>query len=172
MEQWLPYERQWNRSLGDRRRGLHALVNESLVTAGLLILPGLTALLAVERLATGLAAVGATVTGHRARRRRYHPDALRQPPHRAAVALACGASQRATVVWIQWFDETPFAPDAQGSHCWAAAVDPAGHSVGRGAVAGLGDCHSVAVAALQCGHARGALALGIRVGAELHRFTI
>ncbi|RWW89905.1 hypothetical protein BHE74_00001469 [Ensete ventricosum] len=117
-----------------------------------------------RRLATGLAAVGATVTGHRARRRRYHPDALRQPPHRAAVALACGASQRATVVWIQWFDETPFAPDAR-SHCWAAAVDPAGHSVGRGAVAGLGDCHSVAVAALQCGHARGALALGIRVGA-------
>ena len=26
MEQWLPYERQWNRSLGDRRRDtLHAL---------------------------------------------------------------------------------------------------------------------------------------------------
>lgn len=49
MEQWLPYERQWNRSLGDRRRDtLHALVNESLNAAGLLILPGLTALLAVE----------------------------------------------------------------------------------------------------------------------------
>ena len=49
VEQWLPYERQWNRSLGDRRRDtLHALVNESLNAAGLLILPGLTALLAVE----------------------------------------------------------------------------------------------------------------------------
>lgn len=48
-EQWLPYEPQWNRSLGDRRRDtLHALVNESLNAAGLLILPGLTALLAFE----------------------------------------------------------------------------------------------------------------------------
>lgn len=51
VEQWLPYERQWNRSLGDRRRDtLHALVNESLNAAGLLILPGLTALLAFEGL--------------------------------------------------------------------------------------------------------------------------
>ncbi|MBD8095341.1 sterol desaturase family protein [Pseudomonas fluorescens] len=49
MEQWLPYEPQWNRSLGDRRRDtLHALVNESLNALGLLILPGLTALLAFE----------------------------------------------------------------------------------------------------------------------------
>lgn len=48
-EQWLPYEQQWNRSLGDRRRyTLHALVNESLNAVGLLILPGLTALLAFE----------------------------------------------------------------------------------------------------------------------------
>ena len=48
-EQWLPYERQWNRSLGDRRRDtLHALVNESLNVLGLLVLPGLTALLALE----------------------------------------------------------------------------------------------------------------------------
>ncbi|CRM35191.1 Fatty acid hydroxylase superfamily protein [Pseudomonas sp. 24 E 1] len=48
-ERWLPYEPQWNRSLGDRRRDtLHALVNESLNAAGLLILPGLTALLAFE----------------------------------------------------------------------------------------------------------------------------
>lgn len=51
VEQWLPYERQWNRSLGDRRRdALHALVNESLNALGLLILPGLTALLAFEGL--------------------------------------------------------------------------------------------------------------------------
>lgn len=49
MEQWLPYEPQWNRSQGDRRRDtLHALVNESLNAAGLLILPVLTALLAVD----------------------------------------------------------------------------------------------------------------------------
>ena len=49
MEQWLPYEPQWNRSLGDRRRDtLHALVNESLNALGLLMLPGLTALLAFE----------------------------------------------------------------------------------------------------------------------------
>ncbi|WLH83522.1 sterol desaturase family protein [Pseudomonas sp. FP2338] len=49
MEQWLPYQPQWNRSLGDRRRDtLHALVNESLNALGLLILPGLTALLAFE----------------------------------------------------------------------------------------------------------------------------
>ncbi|NVZ52953.1 sterol desaturase family protein [Pseudomonas sp. B6002] len=48
-EQWLPYEPQWNRSLGDRRRDtLHALVNESLNALGLLILPGLTALLAFD----------------------------------------------------------------------------------------------------------------------------
>lgn len=48
-EQWLPYEPQWNRSLGDRRRDtVHALVNESLNALGLLILPGLTALLAFE----------------------------------------------------------------------------------------------------------------------------
>ncbi|MGY4641356.1 sterol desaturase family protein [Pseudomonas sp. TE24901] len=48
-EQWLPYEPQWNRSLGDRRRDtLHALVNESLNAVGLLILPGLTALLAFD----------------------------------------------------------------------------------------------------------------------------
>ena len=48
-EQWLPYEPQWNRSLGDRRRDtLHALVNESLNAMGLLILPGLTALLAFD----------------------------------------------------------------------------------------------------------------------------
>ena len=40
-EQWLPYEPQWNRSLGDRRRDtLHALVNESLNALGLLVLPG------------------------------------------------------------------------------------------------------------------------------------
>ncbi|WP_219266992.1 sterol desaturase family protein [Pseudomonas sp. Xaverov 259] len=49
MEQWLPYEPQWNRSHGDRRRDtLHALVNESLNALGLLTLPGLTALLAFE----------------------------------------------------------------------------------------------------------------------------
>ena len=48
-EQWLPYEPQWNRSLGDRRRDtLHALVNESLNAVGLLVLPGLTALLAFD----------------------------------------------------------------------------------------------------------------------------
>lgn len=48
-ERWLPYEPQWNHSLGDRRRDtLHALVNESLNALGLLILPGLTALLAFD----------------------------------------------------------------------------------------------------------------------------
>ena len=48
-ERWLPYEPQWNHNLGDRRRdALHALVNESLNAVGLLILPGLTALLAIE----------------------------------------------------------------------------------------------------------------------------
>lgn len=48
-EQWLPYEPQWNRSLDDRRRDtVHALVNESLNALGLLILPGLTALLAFD----------------------------------------------------------------------------------------------------------------------------
>ncbi|MHA4969242.1 sterol desaturase family protein [Pseudomonas extremorientalis] len=50
-EQWLPYEPQWNCSLGDRRRDtVHALVNESLNALGLLILPGLTALFAFEGL--------------------------------------------------------------------------------------------------------------------------
>ncbi|MFL1503091.1 sterol desaturase family protein [Pseudomonas sp. O64] len=48
-EHWLPYEPQWNRSLGDRRRDtFHALVNESLNALGLLILPWLTGLLAFE----------------------------------------------------------------------------------------------------------------------------
>ncbi|TDR43763.1 sterol desaturase/sphingolipid hydroxylase (fatty acid hydroxylase superfamily) [Pseudomonas brenneri] len=45
----LPYEPQWNRPLGDRRRDvLHALVNESLNALGLLALPLLTAWLAIE----------------------------------------------------------------------------------------------------------------------------
>ncbi len=45
----LPYEPQWNRPLGDRRRDiLHALVNESLNALGLLMLPLLTAWLAIE----------------------------------------------------------------------------------------------------------------------------
>ncbi|PMU23358.1 MULTISPECIES: sterol desaturase family protein [unclassified Pseudomonas] len=48
-EWWLPYEPQWNRNQGDRRRDLiHALVNEGLNAVGLLILPVLTALLAVD----------------------------------------------------------------------------------------------------------------------------
>jgi sterol desaturase/sphingolipid hydroxylase (fatty acid hydroxylase superfamily) len=48
-ERWLPYEPQWNRSLGDRRRDtFHALVNESLNALGLLVLPWLTGLLAFE----------------------------------------------------------------------------------------------------------------------------
>lgn len=45
----LPYEPQWNRPMGDRRRDvLHALVNESLNALGLLALPLLTAWLAIE----------------------------------------------------------------------------------------------------------------------------
>lgn len=48
-ELWLPYEPQWNRPLGDRRRDIfHALVNESLNTLGLLVLPLLTAWLAID----------------------------------------------------------------------------------------------------------------------------
>ena len=48
-EWWLPYEPQWNRNQGDRRRDvIHAVVNEALNAAGLLILPVLTALLAVD----------------------------------------------------------------------------------------------------------------------------
>lgn len=49
VEQWLPYEPQWNRSLGDRwRDSVHACVNEGLNVLGLLVLPGLTALLAFD----------------------------------------------------------------------------------------------------------------------------
>lgn len=45
----LPYEPCWNRSAGDRRRDiLHALVNEALNAVGLLALPGLAALLAID----------------------------------------------------------------------------------------------------------------------------
>ncbi|WP_240321652.1 sterol desaturase family protein [Pseudomonas fluorescens] len=48
--EWLlPYEVNWNRPIGDRRRDmLHALVNEALNTVGLLALPGLVALLATD----------------------------------------------------------------------------------------------------------------------------
>ncbi|MFJ2714563.1 sterol desaturase family protein [Pseudomonas sp. NPDC087346] len=45
----LPYEPCWNRPAGDRRRDiLHALVNEALNAVGLLALPGLAALLAID----------------------------------------------------------------------------------------------------------------------------
>ncbi|TMU82052.1 sterol desaturase family protein [Pseudomonas fluorescens] len=48
--EWLlPYETVWNRPVGDRRRDiLHALVNEALSALGLLALPGLVALLAID----------------------------------------------------------------------------------------------------------------------------
>lgn len=48
--EWLlPYEVNWNRPAGDRRRDmLHALVNEALNALGLLALPGLVALLAID----------------------------------------------------------------------------------------------------------------------------
>lgn len=48
--EWLlPYEIVWNRPTGDRRRDiLHALVNEALSALGLLALPGLVALLAID----------------------------------------------------------------------------------------------------------------------------
>lgn len=45
----LPYEVNWNRPAGDRRRDmLHALVNEALNALGLLALPGLVTLLAID----------------------------------------------------------------------------------------------------------------------------
>jgi len=45
----LPYEVCWNRAAGDRRRDIpHALVNEALSALGLLALPGLVALLAID----------------------------------------------------------------------------------------------------------------------------
>lgn len=45
-EWWLPYERQWNQSQGDRVRDVvHALVNESFNALGLLILPLLAGVL-------------------------------------------------------------------------------------------------------------------------------
>jgi len=45
-EWWLPYEPCWNRPRQDRLRdGLHAMVNESLNALGLLLVPGLVALL-------------------------------------------------------------------------------------------------------------------------------
>lgn len=48
--EWLlPYEVNWNRSAGDRRRDmLHALINEALNALGLLALPGLVALIAID----------------------------------------------------------------------------------------------------------------------------
>ncbi|WP_085693933.1 MULTISPECIES: sterol desaturase family protein [unclassified Pseudomonas] len=50
-ERALPYEPDWNRPIGDRRRDLlHASVNEALNALGLLALPGLAALLAVDGL--------------------------------------------------------------------------------------------------------------------------
>ncbi|WP_426206901.1 sterol desaturase family protein [Pseudomonas sp. TWP3-1] len=48
-EHYLPYESNWNHPAGDRRRDiLHALVNETLNAVGLLALPGLVALLAID----------------------------------------------------------------------------------------------------------------------------
>lgn len=48
-EWMLPYEVNWNRPAGDRRRDmLHALINEALNAIGLLALPGLVTLLAIE----------------------------------------------------------------------------------------------------------------------------
>ncbi|MBK5376276.1 sterol desaturase family protein [Pseudomonas sp. TH43] len=45
----LPYEVCWNRAAGDRQRDiLHALINEALSALGLLALPGLVALLAID----------------------------------------------------------------------------------------------------------------------------
>ncbi|BBP72407.1 hypothetical protein PHLH6_44110 [Pseudomonas sp. Seg1] len=45
----LPYEVYWNRAAGDRRRDiLHALVNEALSALGLLALPGLVVVLAID----------------------------------------------------------------------------------------------------------------------------
>ncbi|MBK5528062.1 sterol desaturase family protein [Pseudomonas sp. TH06] len=45
----MPYEVRWNRPAGDRRRDiLHALVNEALSALGLLALPGLVAMLAID----------------------------------------------------------------------------------------------------------------------------
>lgn len=45
----MPYEVHWSRPAGDRRRDiLHALVNEALSALGLLVLPGLVAVLAIE----------------------------------------------------------------------------------------------------------------------------
>ena len=45
----MPYEVHWNRPAGDRRRDiLHALVNEALSALGLLALPGLVAVLAID----------------------------------------------------------------------------------------------------------------------------
>jgi sterol desaturase/sphingolipid hydroxylase (fatty acid hydroxylase superfamily) len=50
-EWWLPYEPAWNRARQDRRRdALHALVNESLNALGLLLLPVMVSLLAVDGL--------------------------------------------------------------------------------------------------------------------------
>ncbi|MNF61820.1 Fatty acid hydroxylase superfamily protein [compost metagenome] len=50
LAEWtVPYEACWNRSAGDRRRDiLHALINETLGALGLLALPALVALLAIE----------------------------------------------------------------------------------------------------------------------------
>ncbi|WP_277758941.1 sterol desaturase family protein [Pseudomonas sp. A34-9] len=50
MAEWaLPYEVHWNRAADDRRRDiLHALVNEALSALGLLALPGLVAVLAID----------------------------------------------------------------------------------------------------------------------------
>lgn len=48
-EAWAPYEPCWNQAQGDRRRdALHALVNEALNALGLLALPALVALLAID----------------------------------------------------------------------------------------------------------------------------
>jgi sterol desaturase/sphingolipid hydroxylase (fatty acid hydroxylase superfamily) len=45
----LPYEVSWNRPTGDRRRDmLHALINEALNALGLLALPGLMTLIAID----------------------------------------------------------------------------------------------------------------------------
>ncbi|MDN8691124.1 hypothetical protein Q0M68_13665, partial [Staphylococcus aureus] len=80
------------------------------------------------------------------------------------MATACGASQRAAVVWFQRADEASVASDA-GSHGRVAAVDPVGHSPGGGAIAGVGHRPAIAVAAFQCGHAPGAVALCVCLGA-------
>ncbi|KAG0750775.1 hypothetical protein G6F65_015204 [Rhizopus arrhizus] len=100
--------------------------------------------------AVALRAAGAA--GHRLRRSRHHPGALRQPPHRLAVAAACGASQRHPHVRLQRPDEASAAPGGRSSGRRAAAAG-AGPADAGGVGAGIRHCHPAAVAALQRGHA-------------------